>query len=143
MSLAHLLGGLDPLALEGGWHPDIGHDDLGRRLFGAGYQAVVIAGHAHHLHVRGAADQRPNPLANDQIVIRQKDGDLMRRHEAYLTVQQSIGQGREPPGSRACWPPRGSAGSTIDATRPRPYRGGWRIYARAGRGNWRAHRTNR
>src|SRR2546426_2886417 len=119
MSLAHLLGGLDPLALKGGWHPDIGHDHLGRRLFGAGHQPVVVAGHADYLHVRGAANQRPNPLADDQVVIRQEYGDLGSRHEAYLTVRRPIGQGREPPGSRACWPPRSSAGSTIDAT-------GWR-----------------
>src|SRR5256885_1208649 len=113
VAFAHLLGGLDPLALEAGWHPDVGHDHLRRRRFGPVHQPVVIAGDADHLHVRSAADQRPHALADDQVVICQEYGDLRPGHAPYLSRERVRGQGRQPPSSRGCWPaphPRGGQG---------------------------------
>ena len=51
VALAHLLGRLDALVLEGGRHADVGDDDLGLGLGGAGDQLVVVGGDADDLEV--------------------------------------------------------------------------------------------
>src|SRR5690348_14053568 len=87
MALTHHLGGVDPLPLEVGRHPDVGDDHLGRRLLCPGHQGVVVAGDADHLHVLGGADQGPDALTDDQVVVGQEHGDLAVGHcLAYLTV---------------------------------------------------------
>ena len=80
VALSHLLGRLDPLALEGGGHPDVGDDHLWRRLLGTGDQPVIVAGDAHDLHIGGAADQGPNALPHDQVVVGQEYGNLLGGH---------------------------------------------------------------
>ena len=65
VALAHLLGGLDPLALKGRRHPNIGYDHLRCRLLGTGHKPLVVSGHPDDLEIRGGTDQRPNALSDD------------------------------------------------------------------------------
>ena len=49
MALAHLLGGVDPLPVEGRRHPDVGHQHLRCQRLGALDDLVVVGRHAHDL----------------------------------------------------------------------------------------------
>ena len=51
MDLADLLDGVDALTLEVRRHPDVGHDDVGVQLGGAGDERVVVLGDADDLDV--------------------------------------------------------------------------------------------
>src|SRR5437868_4022044 len=83
MPLAHLLGGVDALRLEGWRHPDIRDDDMGMRLGRAGDQLVVVARHAHDFDVVGEAEERANPLPHDEVVIGEENSDPSVRHMSY------------------------------------------------------------
>jgi len=87
VAFSNLFGRLDPLPLEGGRHPDVGDDHLWRRPFGAGHEFVVVAGDPHHLHIGGAADQGPNTLPHDQVVVGQEYGNLLARHAPIFERQ--------------------------------------------------------
>ena len=80
VALSNLLRRFDPLPLEGRRHPDIGDDHLRRRPLRAGHEFVVVAGDANHLHVGRGADQGPNALPHDQVVVGQEYGNLLGGH---------------------------------------------------------------
>src|SRR2546421_2337760 len=106
MPLAHLLGGLDPLALEAGRHPDIGDDHLGRGFLRPVDQSLVVTGHSDDLHVGSRPDQGPNALSDDQVVIGQEYGNLLCRH-ATLFEPPEADWSREAATSLAGMLPRG------------------------------------
>ena len=84
VTLAYLTGGVDAFALEGGRHPDVGHQDLRLGGLGAADQLVVIGGHPDHLQVGRGVDEGAYTLAHDQVVIRQEDGDRAVRGAAVV-----------------------------------------------------------
>src|ERR1700683_4319365 len=76
--LADLLGGVDPFPIEGGGHPDVRDQDLGRQSGGALHHLVVVGRHADDLEVLVPLDQRTYALPDDQIVVGQEHRDPAR-----------------------------------------------------------------
>ena len=78
MPLAHLLGRIDALAVERGGHPDVRDEDLrlerGRPL----HHLVVVGCDPHDPEVLVALDQRPDTLADDEVVVGQQHRDRAR-----------------------------------------------------------------
>ena len=87
VALAELLGRVDALPLERGRHPDVGHEHLRGGGGGAGDQLVVVAGGPDDLEVGLDREQGPDALADDDVVVRQEDGDAVgvgaRGHWCY------------------------------------------------------------
>src|SRR2546423_7129990 len=106
MSLAHLLRGIDPLALEAGRHPDIGDDHLGRRVLGPGDQTLVVTGDPDDFHVGSRPDQGANALSDDQVVIGEEYRNLLCWH-ATLFEPPEANWSREAATSLAGMLPRG------------------------------------
>jgi hypothetical protein len=69
VALSYLLGRVDALAIEGGRHADVGHQDVrrGRRRTGDGL--VVVGRDADHREVRMPVDERAHALAHEEIVV--------------------------------------------------------------------------
>src|SRR5438067_1256279 len=61
-------------------HPIIGDDHLRCRPLRAGHEFVIVAGDANHLHVGRGANQGPNALPHDQVVVSQEYGNLLGGH---------------------------------------------------------------
>jgi hypothetical protein len=78
MALAHLLGRVDALTLEGRRHPDVGDQHL--RIGGGGTvdRLVVVGGYPHDVQVGLPVDEGAHPFANDQVVVREEDRDRAR-----------------------------------------------------------------
>ena len=93
MALAELLGGVDPLALEARGHADVGDDDLGRGLLGAGHEAVVVARHAHDLEIGLEGEQGPHPFTHDQVVVGKEHRDVPVDHRSHLPTSSGENQG--------------------------------------------------
>ena len=75
MPLAHLLGRVDALTIEGRGHPDVGDQDL--RLQGRGPvdDLVVVRSHAHDPQILVPLNECLDPLADDEIVVGQEHRD--------------------------------------------------------------------
>ena len=78
MALAHLLGRVDALAVEGRRHPDVGDEDLGLQRGGTLDDLVVVRGHPDDLEVRVPLDQGADTLADDEVVVGQEHRDRAR-----------------------------------------------------------------
>ena len=75
----------DSLVGEVGWHADVGDHHLGQVLGGSGEELVVVARNADDLDVAGDGEQRANPLADDEVVVRQHDANrLLQRPWSQL-----------------------------------------------------------
>lgn len=79
VAFADLLGPLDALPLEVGWHPDVGDDDVRVRRLRTLYELGVIRSHPDDLQVVFDVQQRTDPLADDDVVVGEEDRD--RRHD--------------------------------------------------------------
>ena len=99
--LAQLLRRVDALPLERRRHPDVGHEHL--RVGGgrAVHQLVVVGGHAHHGQVGVPLDEGAHALADDQVVVREKDRDRAGRSRVtVIHVTSLVTPGRLPPVGR-------------------------------------------
>ena len=101
MDLADLLDGVDALALEVRWHADVGDDDVGVQLGGAGDERVVVLGHADHLDVGIAGQHRPHPFPDDGAVVGQEHSD--RPHGHRQAARHRVREGRHPAWRGCCW----------------------------------------
>src|SRR5271155_3650387 len=120
MALAHLPGGVDTFALERGGHPDVGHQDLRLGRLSAADQLIVVGRHPNHLQVFAGVDEGADPLAHDQVVIRQEDADRAGRaaavviHVPVVAYRRPGGPvGRHARGGGASTPANG-AGTILD-----------------------------
>ena len=103
--LADLAGGLDPFPLEGGRHPDVGHQHMGLGGQDPLHQAVVVLGDPHHPQVTLPLEEATHPLADDHVVIGQEDVDDRSRtrrvvgfHDgSVIPHPRSTGQGVSTP----------------------------------------------
>ena len=75
MALAHLLGGVDALAVKRRRHADVGDQDLRLGGGGAADHLVVVGGHPDHPQIGVPLDERAHSLAHDQVVVREEDVD--------------------------------------------------------------------
>ena len=78
MALAQLLRRVDALALEVRRHPDVGHEHLRRRGFGAGDQLVVVGRGPDDREVGLQRQKGPHSLADDHVVVGEENGDRVR-----------------------------------------------------------------
>jgi hypothetical protein len=76
----HLLGGCDALVGERRGHPDIGDDHVGYMLVGCCDQAVVVLRHRDHVKTGPHGQQRPDPLADQDVVIGEEHAQHIRSH---------------------------------------------------------------
>ena len=75
MPLAHLLGGVDALAVELRRHPDVGDQDLGLQRGGALDDLVVVRRHPDDPKVLVPLNERLDALADDEVVVGQEHRD--------------------------------------------------------------------
>ena len=64
----------------------------------------MVRGDADDLHVRLDAKQSAHAFADDQVVVREKDGDAPVVHAPNLASKHGQGQGCRPPNRPWCQP---------------------------------------
>ncbi len=78
MSLAYLFGRVDAFAIEFRGHPDVGDKDLGLEQCRALDHLVVVGGDPDDPQVLMALYERPDTLADDEVVVGQQHRDRAR-----------------------------------------------------------------
>jgi hypothetical protein len=67
--------GTHPLVRAGRWHADVGDDHVRCQLGGEAEQVAVVMGEPHDLHVRLVVEERPDPFADQQAIVRDHEPD--------------------------------------------------------------------
>ncbi len=69
LGLAQRERGADALVGTGGWHPDVGDDDIGMLALDGLHELVVGAARAADRQAGLVLEQRDDALANQQVVL--------------------------------------------------------------------------
>ena len=105
MALAHLLGRIDPLTVERGRHPDVGHQDLGRQHRRTLDHLVVVGRHADDLEVacRSISARTPSrtmrlsSARSTEIVPAARRRTAVVVHHSQFSHDPPRGKGGDPP----------------------------------------------
>jgi hypothetical protein len=77
MALANLFSRFDAFITEARWHPDVSDQNLGLSLPATIDNLVIVGSHPDHFQVRAAVDERTYSLADDQVVVGEKNADVV------------------------------------------------------------------